>query len=56
MAGTYLAVPVGEAEYLRRRDTQSVTASMNAAVDEVGADVDPWVAEVARRTLERTEW
>ncbi len=44
------------AEYLRRRDTQSVTASMNAAVDEVGADVDPWVAEVARRTLERTEW
>jgi predicted transcriptional regulator len=44
------------AEYLRRRDTNSVTASMNAVVDEVGAKVDPWVAEVARRTLERTEW
>lgn len=44
------------AEYLLRRDPQHVTASMDAVVDDVGGEVDPWVAEVARRTLERTEW
>ncbi len=44
------------AEYLLRRDRQSVTSAMDAVVEEIGADVDPWVAEVGRRALERTEW
>jgi hypothetical protein len=30
--------------------------SMNQVVDEVGGASDPFVAEAARRVLERTEW
>lgn len=44
------------AEYLLRRDSSSITAAMNAVVDEVGDEEDPWVAEASRRTLERIEW
>lgn len=44
------------AEYLLRRDEQSITDAMNAVLEEVGSDVDPWVAAVSRQTLERTEW
>jgi metal-responsive CopG/Arc/MetJ family transcriptional regulator len=44
------------AEYLLRRDGSSITEAMNAVIDEVGPDVDPWVDAVSRRTLERTEW
>lgn len=44
------------AEYLLRRDDGSITDAMNAVIDEVGTEIDPWVAAVSRRTLERTEW
>ena len=44
------------AEYLLRRDEQSITDSLNEVVDEVGAEVDPWLAEASRQTLERSEW
>jgi len=44
------------AEYLLRRDEQSITDSLNEVVDEVGTEVDPWLAEASRQTLERSEW
>lgn len=44
------------AEYLLRRDRQSVTSSMDAVVEEIGTELDPWVAEIGQRALERSEW
>jgi predicted transcriptional regulator len=44
------------AEYLRRRDSSAITSSYNEVIDAVGSEVDPWVAEVGRRALERSEW
>lgn len=44
------------AEYLLRRDEQSITDSLNDVIDQVGTEVDPWLAEVSRQTLERSEW
>jgi hypothetical protein len=34
-----------------------ITEAINAVIDKLGDDeLDPFVAEAARRTLERTEW
>ena len=44
------------AEYLFRREPQSVTAALDAAVDDVGPEADGWLAEAGRRGLERSEW
>lgn len=44
------------AEYLQRYDEQSITASYDAVVAEVGREPDPWLAEAGRRALERNEW
>lgn len=44
------------AEFLLRRDPESVTSAMDAALDEVGAQLDPWLGEAARRSLERADW
>ena len=44
------------AEYLFRREPQSVTAALDAVVDEVGPESDGWLAEAGRRGLERSEW
>lgn len=44
------------AEYLFRREPQSVTAALDAVVDEVGPGADGWLAEAGRRGLGRSEW
>jgi predicted transcriptional regulator len=44
------------AEYLARHDIDAVTEAMNKTLDEVGQSVEPFVREVARRTLKRNEW
>jgi predicted transcriptional regulator len=44
------------ADYLERRDPQAITAALNAVADELAADRAGFVAEAARRTLERSEW
>ncbi len=44
------------AEYLFRREPQSVTAALDAVVDDVGPETDDWLAVAGRRRLERSEW
>jgi len=44
------------AEYVARHDPDFVTAQINAVCEEVDTRPDPFVAEAARRILERTEW
>ena len=44
------------AEYVLRRDPESITSELDQAVAAVGAEPDPWLAEAARGTFERTEW
>jgi predicted transcriptional regulator len=44
------------AEYVLRRDQQSVTSALDEAVDEAGLGADPWLYEAARTALERSEW
>jgi predicted transcriptional regulator len=44
------------AEYLLRRDSESITSTLDAVVSELDAEPDAWLAEAARRALERTEW
>jgi len=44
------------AEYLLRRDPESVTTELDQILADVGAEPDPWLAEAARVTLERSEW
>lgn len=44
------------AEYLFRREPQSVTAALDAVVVDVGYEPDGWLAEAGRRGLERSEW
>lgn len=44
------------AEYLVRRESHAVTGALDALVDELGQDLDPWMAEARRRSLERSEW
>ncbi len=44
------------AEYVLRRDPDSLTKELNQVLAEVGGEPDPWLAEAARVTLERGEW
>lgn len=44
------------ADYIARRDPDAITAALNALADELARDQDGFVAEVARRSLERSEW
>jgi len=44
------------AEYVLRRDPDSLTSELNRVVADVGGEPDPWLAEAARVTLERGEW
>lgn len=44
------------AEYVARHEPDAVTERINAVCDEVDTRPDPFVAEAARRILERTEW
>lgn len=45
------------AEYIARHEPNAVTASLDAAVEEIGTTtLDPWSAEAGRRVLESTEW
>ena len=44
------------AEYVLRRDARSVTRAIDAVVDEVGTEPDPWSVEAARQALGRAEW
>jgi hypothetical protein len=43
-------------EYVARHGSDEVTDAMNQVCDEVGETRDPFVASVARRILERSEW
>ncbi len=43
-------------EYVARHAPDEVTAAMNRVWDEVGSESDGFVAEAARRVLERVEW
>ena len=44
------------AEYVARREPGAVTAALDEVATELGGDVEEWVAEAGRRTLERSEW
>jgi metal-responsive CopG/Arc/MetJ family transcriptional regulator len=44
------------AEYLARHAPDEVTEAMNAIVDKVGGQSDPFVAGAARRALKRSSW
>jgi predicted transcriptional regulator len=44
------------AEYVARREPESVTAAMNAVCDDVDTRADEFVGEAARQRLERSEW
>lgn len=44
------------AEYVARREPDSVTEAMNAVCAQVDAPPDPFVREAARQALARTEW
>jgi metal-responsive CopG/Arc/MetJ family transcriptional regulator len=43
-------------EYLLRRDSRSVTTTLDDAVTDVGDEIDPWFDEAGRRAVERSEW
>ena len=43
-------------EYLARWNPDKITAAMNAALAEVGAEQDRFSHSTARRDLERSEW
>jgi len=43
-------------EYVVRHAPDEVTETLNRAVDQVGQQRDEFVAESARRILEKTEW
>lgn len=47
---------VAMAEYLTRHSPDEITEAMNRVVDEVGPEVDEFVAAAARRSLQGTEW
>jgi predicted transcriptional regulator len=44
------------ADYVARRAPGAVTAALNEIADELVADERGFIAEAARRTLERSEW
>jgi metal-responsive CopG/Arc/MetJ family transcriptional regulator len=43
-------------EYLLRRDPAAITQEMDAALEGIGSEPDPWLDEAARRALERIDW
>jgi hypothetical protein len=43
-------------EYLARHTPEEVTEAMNAVLDKVGTETDPFVSEAARRILRRERW
>jgi predicted transcriptional regulator len=43
-------------EYVARRDPGTITVALDAVIDELGSDVDEWVAEAGRSALERSDW
>jgi metal-responsive CopG/Arc/MetJ family transcriptional regulator len=43
-------------EYLARHAPDEITEAMNRACEECGQSKDDFVAEAARRVLERSEW
>ena len=43
-------------EYLLRRDPGAVTQAMDEALADIDPQVDQWLAEAGRPTLERSEW
>jgi len=43
-------------EYLARHDIAVVTEAIDAAVDGIGAEVDPFVANAATRRLRDVDW
>jgi predicted transcriptional regulator len=44
------------ADYVARRDPGAVTAALDQLAEELAAEHRGFVAEAARRTLERSEW
>ncbi len=44
------------ADYVARREPGAVTRALDEVADEMTAEDDSFVAEAARRTLERSEW
>jgi len=44
------------ADYVARREPGAVTAALNEVADELAGEHAGFVAEAARRTLERSEW
>jgi len=43
-------------EYLDRHDPQAVTRTLDAALNRIGDQSDPFVDEAARRVLAASEW
>jgi metal-responsive CopG/Arc/MetJ family transcriptional regulator len=43
-------------EYMARHSPDEVTAAMDEVCEQVGNQADPFVAALAGRALERTEW
>jgi metal-responsive CopG/Arc/MetJ family transcriptional regulator len=43
-------------EYLARYEGDAITQAINRVIDECGNESDPFVAEAARRSFERSEW
>ena len=44
------------ADYVARREPDAETIALDKVDADVGANVDDWIAEAARRTLERSDW
>ncbi len=44
------------ADYLGRRDPRTVTSALDEIADELARDRVGFLGEVARRSLERSEW
>ena len=44
------------AEYIERHAPDHVTERMNQVCDELGIEVDPFVAAASRKVLEQSEW
>lgn len=44
------------AEYVARREADAVTSGLDEVVEEVGGELDGWIAEAGRSALERSEW
>ena len=43
-------------DYINRHSEDAATEAINRVIDEVGDEIDPFLAAVARRTIERVEW